>query len=124
MDRSLQNNAFDYLLLESVDETLSDLLGRRSRDLIYDHLATQYRYGREELPGKIYEFYEFLESTFASGGKTVGRTIVRRLSDKLGYEFVNVPGFEFYDYLDALRARYERSTKMRDQATRAESLKL
>jgi hypothetical protein len=121
---SLENSTFDCLLLESIDEALADLLGRRSRDLIYDHLATYYRCGREELPGKIYEFHEFLENTFASSGKTVGRTIVRRLCDKLGYEFVHVPGFEFYDYLDALRARYERSTNMRDLATQAESLKL
>lgn len=98
---------FDYLLLESIDEALADLLGRKSRDQIYDHLATQYRYGREEIPMKIFEFCEFLENLFSSGSKTVGRTIVRRLCDRLGYEFVNVPGFEFFDYLDALRARSE-----------------
>ena len=98
---------FDYLLLESIDEALADLLGRRSRDQIYDHLATQYRYGREEIPIKIFEFCEFLEKVFSSGSKTVGRTIIRRLCERLGYEFVNVPGFEFFDYLDALRARSE-----------------
>jgi len=98
---------FDYLLVESIDEALADLLGRRSRDQIYDHLATQYRYGREEIPIKIFEFCEFLEQIFSSGSKTVGRTIIRRLCERLGYEFVNVSGFEFFDYLDALRARSE-----------------
>jgi len=107
---------FDYLLLESIDEALADLLGRRSRDRIYDYLATQYRYGREEIPMKIFEFCEFLEKIFSSGNKTVGRTIIRRLCERLGYEFVNVPGFEFFDYLDALRARSEQHAGERERA--------
>ena len=88
-------------------------MGRRSRDQIYDHLATHYRYGREEIPLKICEFSDFLDNMFASGGRTIGRTIIRRLCDRLGYEFFNVPGFEFFDYLDALRARSQRDTGRR-----------
>jgi len=107
---------FNYLLLESIDEALADLVGRRSRDQIYDHLATQYRYGREEIPMKIIEFCEFLEKVFQSGSKTVGRTIIRRLCERLGYEFVNVPGFEFFDYLDALRARSEERAREHERA--------
>jgi len=112
----LQTNKFDYLLLESIDEALADLLGARSRDQIYDHLATQYRYGREEIPLKIFDFWEFLGNIFSSGSRTIGRTIIRRLSDKLGYEFVHVPGFEFLDYLDTLRARSERNADRRERA--------
>jgi hypothetical protein len=123
LDPPVQTNRFGYLLLESIDEALADLLGRRSRDLIYDHLATQYRYGREEIPLKIHEFYEFLESMFSSGSRTIGRTIIRRLCDKLGYEFVNVPGFEFFDYLDALRARSERDADNRERLSQAASFK-
>jgi len=120
---SLQTNRFDFLLLESIDEAFADLLGRKSRDQIYDHLATQYRYGREEIPLKICEFCEFLENAFSTGSRTVGRTIIRRLCDKLGYEFVNVPGFEFFDYLDALRARSERDADRRERASQAASYK-
>jgi len=115
----LQTNKFDYLLLESIDEALADLLGTRSRDQIYDHLATQYRYGREEIPVKIFDFWEFLAKVFSSGSKTVGRTIIRRLCDKLGYEFMPVPGFEFFDYLDNLRARSERNADRRERAPAA-----
>ena len=120
----LQTNRFDYLLLESIDEALADLLGTRSRDQIYDHLATQYRYGREEIPLKIFDFWEFLGNIFSSGSKTIGRTIIRRLSDKLGYEFVHVPGFEFFDYLDTLRARSERNADRREDAPPAAPFKL
>jgi hypothetical protein len=115
---SLRRNGFDHLLLESVDETLANLLGRGSRDQIYDHLATRYRYGREDIPAKIVEFYEFLEHVFGSAARTIGRAIIRRLSDKLGYEFVNVPGFDFVDHLDSLRARIERDADSEEQPDR------
>ena len=118
-----QANEFDYLLLESTDQALSDLLGRRARDQIFDHLATQYRYGREEIPLKIGQFSEFLENLFSTSSPTVARAIIRRLSDKLGYEFVPVPGFQFVDYLDTLRARYDRNTEHRERLTRPTSFK-
>jgi hypothetical protein len=119
----LQTNKFDYLLLESIDEALADLLGTRSRDQIYDHLATQYRYGREEIPLKIFDFWEFLGNIFSSGSKTIGRTIIRRLCDRLGYEFVHVPEFQFLDYLDALRTRSERDVDGRERAPQAAPFK-
>ena len=108
-----REDEFDYLLLESIDEALADLLGRRARDQIYDHLATRYRYGREEIPAKVPEFCGFLADFFASGSRTVERTILRRLSDRLGHEFVPVSGFDFSDYLAAFRARYKRDEERR-----------
>jgi len=122
-DNQLIASRFDYLLLESIDEAIADLLGRRSRDQIYDYLATRYRYGHEEIPLKIFEFCDFLEDTFSTGSKTMERTIIRRLCDRLGYEFVHVPGFEFFDYLDALRARSERDQERRERASQARSIK-
>jgi hypothetical protein len=110
---------FDYLLLESIDESLDDLLGSRSRDQIYDHLATQYTCGREDIPLKIRYFYEFLEIMFATASRTVGRTIIRRLSEKLGCVFVNTPEFEFFDSLSALRERSERDAGRREFASQA-----
>jgi len=119
----LPTNRFDYLLLESIDEALADLLGTRSRDQIYDHLATKYRYGREEIPLKIFDFWEFLGSIFSSGSKTIGRTIIRRLCDRLGYEFVHVPEFQFLDYLDALRTRSGKDVDGRERAPQAAPFK-
>jgi hypothetical protein len=110
-----QRSKFDFLLLESIDQAIADLLGRRARDAIYDHLATHYRYGREEIPEKIDQFYQFLEEMFGSGAKTLGRTVIRRMFDKLGYEYVNVPGFQFFDYLEALKSRVTRDDAGREQ---------
>jgi hypothetical protein len=106
---------FDKLLLVSVDQALGDLLGNIIRNQIYDHLATKYNYGREDIPRRIEDFYAFLQNTFASASKTVGRTIIRRLFSNLGYEYVNVPGFEFFDYLEAVRARAARDAASRER---------
>jgi len=110
---------FDQLLIESVDQALSDLLGDRTRNQIYDFICARYNYGREEIPERIEDFYAFLENTFASGSKTVGRTIIRRLFARLGYEYVNVPGFEFFDYLEAVRARVARDTTKQHSTNQA-----
>jgi hypothetical protein len=112
-----QKNRFNYLLLESIDQAFADLLGRRSRDAIYDHLATHYRYGREEIPENIDEFYKFLQNMFGSGAATLGRTVIRRMFDKLGYEYVNVAGFQFFDYLEALKSRVNRDDTNREPTT-------
>ena len=119
---ALLPNGFDYVLLESIDDALADLVGRRSRDQIYDYLATRYGYGREEIPTKVSEFYELLERVFSSGSRTVGRTIVRRLCEKLGYEFVSIPDFEFLDYLSALSAKFERDEESRERESQASFL--
>jgi hypothetical protein len=105
------------MLLESIDETLADLLGIRPRDQFYDHLSTRYRYGREEIPRKICEFSDFLDDIFSSGGRAVRTMIIHRLCDKLGYDIHQEPGLEFYDYLDVLRARSARDADKREWAS-------
>lgn len=115
------SSLFDRLLVEAVDVALADLLGDRTRNQIYDYLAAHYSYGREEIPERIDEFYTFLENTFAGGSRTVGRTIIRRLFDKLGYEYVNVPGFEFFDYLETVKARVARDAARQELAARTRS---
>ena len=108
---SSKPSAFDRMLTESVDDVLADLLGDRVRDQLYDYLATHYSYGREEIPQKTHDFFAFLENTFASGGSTVGTTIIRRLSDRLGYECVSVPAFEYKEELGALRTEVDGLTQ-------------
>lgn len=121
---SSQQDEFDRWLIDSIDQTLANLLGSRIRDQIYDYLVAHHHYGREEIPRKIDDFYAFLESTFASGSRTIGRTIIRRLFERIGYEFVNVPGFEFFDYLEAVKSRVRREAVRRERATQLDSDRL
>lgn len=117
-----QPNTLNDLLLDSIDEALSDLLGTRGRDLIYDHIARNYSFGREDLPLHLNEFLKLLETTFARGSKTICRTIIRRLYSKLGWEFNPVPSFELNDYLQATKARIGHELFERARVNHGESI--
>ena len=73
----------DRLLLESLDEVLDDLLGKRVRESFYDHLERTYYIGREDVPKRLGDFILILERTFGKSGKTIERTLARRLCAKL-----------------------------------------
>ena len=73
----------DRLLMESLDEVLDDLLGKRVRDAFYDHLERTYYIGREDVPKRLGDFILILERTFGKSGKTIERTVARRLCEKL-----------------------------------------
>jgi hypothetical protein len=74
----------DRLLLESLDEVLDDLLGKQVRQAFYDHLERNYYIGREDVPKRLGDFLLILERTFGKSGKTIERTLARRMCTKLG----------------------------------------
>ena len=118
-----QSNTLNDLLLDAIDEALSDLLGTRGRDMVYDHLARNYSLGREDLPTHMDWFLSFLESVFSSkGGQTIGRTIIRRLHVKLDWQFVPVPDFDFKDYMKAINAKIARELFRRAKVEHEKSL--
>jgi hypothetical protein len=96
------------LILESIDETLGDLLGRRAREAVYDHLERNCFIARSEIPRCLDDFFSVLETTFGKGSKTIGKVIAKRIYAKLGWEFTEVPNLEFKDYLGMIKGRLER----------------
>jgi len=74
----------DRLLLESLDEVLDDLLGKQVRETFYDHMERKYYIGRDDVPRRLGDFLLILERTFGKSGKTIERTLARRLCTKLG----------------------------------------
>lgn len=94
---------FDRMLLECVDESLADLLSPKVRDAAYIVMERTYSIPRDEIPGKANQFGSCLEQVFGVAGKTIGRTIARRLYSKLGLEFLEKPGYEFHDYIRAAK---------------------
>ena len=94
---------FDMMLLECVDESLADLLSPKVRDATYIVMERTYSIQRNEIPGKANQFGSCLEQVFGVAGKTIGRTIAKRLYSKLGLEFFEKPGYEFHDYIRAAR---------------------
>ena len=103
-----QMHNFGALLLESIDETLSDLLGKRTREAIYDHLERDHLVARSDIPDQLEALLDLLDETFGKGSKTIGKVVARKLSSKLEWEFNEVPGYELTDYVEAVKARIGR----------------
>src|SRR3989304_9169076 len=76
-------DAFSALLLEAIDEALTDLLGRRAREAVYDYLERNCLVARNELPTRLEAFVTLLDDTFGKGSKTIGGGVARRLYSKL-----------------------------------------
>jgi hypothetical protein len=95
----------DELLLQCVDEILVELLGRRAKEAVYDHLERNQSLARSDIPRHVNKFLELLDETFGRSGRTICKSIIRRMYEKLDWKFYEIPDYEFMDYLDAIRAR-------------------
>lgn len=97
------------LLVQSMDEALADVLGKRTREAVYDHLERNYALSRADIPDHLSKFFELMEETFGKGSKTIGKSIIKKMFSKLEWNFVEIPGYEFMDYLEAIRKRITRT---------------
>lgn len=73
----------DRLLLQSLDEVIDDLLGKRVRVVFYDYMERNFYFGRDDVPQHLGDFLLVLERTFGKSGKTIERAIAKRLCSKL-----------------------------------------
>ena len=111
----IRSKTFDELLLEAIDETLIDLVGARTKKMIFDYLECSIH--RDEIPSQPAKFSALLEEISGKAAKVIGRAASRRLYGKLGWEFYEIHGFEAVDYIEAARTRLRRETEQ--QSTRA-----
>jgi hypothetical protein len=90
----------EILLLEAIDQALVDLLGRRAREAIYDHLERKCYMARDEMPHRLDEFCDILHVNFGKGGTTIERAIAKRFYSKLEKKFIDYPGYGLVDYIE------------------------
>ncbi len=100
-------NDFDRILVESVDESLSGLLGQRATLALFNHWERFYAIQRDQIPDKLDEFSMALDRTFGlAANKAVVKKVVERLYSKFGLEFEERANYELRDYVaDAKRKR-------------------
>ncbi len=103
--------SLDALILECIDETLADLLGRRAKEAVYDHLERNLFLARNEIPQRLDDFLSVLDETFGKGGKTIGKYIAKKLYAKLEWEFADIVSYGLVDYVGIVRARVEREVR-------------
>jgi hypothetical protein len=94
------------LLLDCISETLTDLLGTRVREAVYDYMERNCHVARNEIPEHLDDLFKLLERCFgARSMDVIGRAIARNLYSKLDLRFESVPKFRLIDYLERIRSR-------------------
>jgi hypothetical protein len=100
----------EALLGHCIDHVLSEVLGTKARESIYDYMARNYGVAREDIPTNMSKFFALTGEAFGSGSRTIAHCIVRQMWQELGWTFTDTPGLEFWDYLEIARARMARET--------------
>lgn len=120
----LNAKTLDSLLAESIDEVLENLVGKKAKEAILDHLERNHSLAREDIPKNVQKFFALTDQTFGEkGSRTIARCIAKRLWENLGWRFENIEGFEFQDYLEAARARIARELVEKAKASMLDARK-
>ncbi|MGD0176306.1 MAG: hypothetical protein ABSC50_05715 [Candidatus Bathyarchaeia archaeon] len=103
------SDAFGKLLSDSIDETMTDLLGIRVREAVYDFMERKYSVARNEISQHLDELFKLFENNFGvASGKVIGRAFAKKVYSKLEWDFIPLPNFEFADYIDTIKTRIGR----------------
>lgn len=104
----------DQLLLGCIDAVLTELLGGRTREAIYDYLARHSSLAKEAIPEHLNELSELLTKTLGRGAATLERRIASRLYDTLGLEFVDAPNLSLNEHVARIKSMIDREEKKID----------
>jgi hypothetical protein len=81
---------FNRILLESIGETISNLLSKKVEGALYTHLENVQSVSKDAIPSQLDVLSQTLEDIFgATGSLTISRAIARRLYTKL--EMADIP---------------------------------
>lgn len=100
---------FNDLLIASVEETISEILGARVTGAFWYHYQAFLGITREEMPYRLETLFQTLKGTFGVGGETLGRSIVRKLYSKAGVPLIYVPDRSLVDYVEELKQTLAKS---------------
>jgi nucleoside-diphosphate-sugar epimerase len=108
----LSKRSFEKLLLEAVDDGLSSL-GDSAKHAIYFHLEKTFNINRRDIPYKIEEFADAIETIFGFGAKPLEILIMQRLYEKVGgvVEYPEHKELIFAEYVAAARQSFLKKGK-------------
>jgi hypothetical protein len=95
---------FDELLIESIDEELS-VIGKSIKKIVYAYLEKKLQMTRFDIPNRIEEFINAIESIFGNGAKILELKIMKCLFKKVDYElnYLDKKNITFIEYINAIR---------------------
>jgi hypothetical protein len=106
--RGLQSTGpeFDRLLVQSLDESFTAILGEIPKKTLYDGLEKNYAIARNRIPERLNELTAALETVFGTTcNKVIVRIIAEGLYSKLGLTFIERPDWRLPDYVTEAKSR-------------------
>jgi len=94
---------FNGLIVESVDETVAEVLGVRVASAFWYHYQAFFGITREEMPYALDTLFSSLKKIFGVGGEILGRRIIQKLYGKVGVPLNYAPGHPLTDYVEELK---------------------
>jgi hypothetical protein len=95
---------FNDLVVESVEETISEVLGRRVTPAFWHHYQAFLGISRDEMPYRLETLFASLKGMLGVGGDTLGRMIVRKLYAKTNVPLDLKPDRTLLEYVEELKA--------------------
>ena len=89
------------ILIESIRETIAQLLSPKVAEKIFEHLEKVYSVKKDEVPSRLDKLLLTLKTTFgSSSAQVVGKAIARRFYSRLGLEFSDNPQRTLVGYVE------------------------
>jgi len=82
-------------------------LGTEPQQAVYHFLLTICSLRREEIPERVAEFDAGVKKALGGAAKVIEKVILKRLFEKTGSLFREVPETDFKDYVADARRRFE-----------------
>jgi len=96
---------FNDLLVDAIDETVSEVLGDRVNKAFWYHFQSFLGVTRDEMPYRLDTLFTALNTAFGIGGETLGRMIVRKLYAKVNVPLNYVPNRPLTEYVEELKQK-------------------
>ena len=94
---------FEKSLSKIIDTQLRQVFGESGTSVIYQYLESTLSLSHEDIPKKLDVFAEGLDRFLSSGARVVEKVILDGLYSDFGQEFQFKSGYDFIDYVNALK---------------------
>ncbi len=91
---------FNKTLVESIGETITQILGPQVAEAFAGHLHAHLGLSREDIPSHLKEVFSALDGSFGVGGAVLGRAIIRRICIALGLGFDQKPSSSWVESIE------------------------
>ena len=115
MKKRIKAEPFDRILLESIDEALCSL-GESVKISIYFHLWDKFEIRKKEIPSRLCEVSNAMESIFGLGARQLEILFMKSLHSKIALEceWPNdckwiIPNVTFVEYVSLMRQKFEKT---------------